>query len=236
MHVLDHDQARLGGAGPAQKRGQHGTAPRHPGRRVHGLDQGLAPRGGPEVEQVVEQRLVDVGQPPGLLGGDRRISALGLAGAGGRADQAAGQGTDRVLALARAEIEHQGLVHGVAARPRVLDQPLDKSALADAGLAAHDDDLTGAGAAGVEDGACLPEFGGSPDERGSNGRDVALDRAAEAPGANGARQAAGVTEPASVSATRPCIRSCTSWLSSVSPGPASSSRRAATLTDLPTTV
>ena len=92
------------------------------------------------VEQVVEEQLAVGGDRPGRGGALDRCPALLRLDRAGDAEQAARQAADRVAAGLRAEVEHGGGVAGKAERAGVGRELGDEPRLADARIAADDDD------------------------------------------------------------------------------------------------
>ena len=135
-----------------------------------------------DVEQVVQEK------PP--LGGEgalaaralERATTLVLVGGAGHAEQAAGEAAHRVAAGLGAEVEHRGGVARKAEGAGAGDELGDQARLADARVAADDDDAAAlALGAGLGEGAEVAQLLVAADER----RFAAtrrLARAAHAPG------------------------------------------------------
>ena len=109
-------------------------------RRAHRRGERAQRRRRRHVEQVVEEQLAVGGDRSGRGGALDRCPALGRLDRAGDAEKAARQAADRVPAGLGAEVEHGGGVAGEAERPGLGRELGDEPGLADAGIAADDDD------------------------------------------------------------------------------------------------
>lgn len=171
MHVLNNQEPRLASAEALDQLAGRAPLAIEPGGVVHRIVDRVKLGRLSEVEKIVE---VDelFGIDVSFCGGSRgRIMTGGGVRGDFQAEKAADQRPDGVLSLARAEIEHQGLVRRDTLGLRLPHELLDEPRLADARLATDVDQMPSELIeAGPEKTAKLRKFGLASDEWTGPGR------------------------------------------------------------------
>ena len=186
MDVLDQDHDGLLSCEPPEQCLQRGFSSLLTGRGIHGVGYGPQFHGLRHVEKIIEEDQVGLIHQARANGRRDLLCPAIFAGAGHDTQQAARQAADRVLALAGAEIQHQGAMAGEAPLGRHAQQLRRGPRLADASLAPQQHDMAFTGiAASIDETGQLPQFGLAADEGCIELRPGRFAIAGDAPEVNG---------------------------------------------------
>ena len=165
VQVLDDQHEGLRTRSGLDRLDEHGLPCALPRGVVHRIVDRAQRRRQLQVEQVEQGRpVMRVDAAFTRRFGRRR--ARRLVGIDAQAERGAQQGAHRIAALAGAEIEDQAAMAGQAAPAGDGGELLDQARLADAGLAAHIDQLAGVRISQrIERAFELPQLGAPPDQR-----------------------------------------------------------------------
>ena len=144
VQVLDDQHQGLRARSGLDRLDEHGLPRALPRGVVHRIVDRAQRRRQLQVEQVEQGRPV-MRVDAAFARRFGRCRARRLVGIDAQAERGAQQGAHRIAALAGAEIEDQAAMAGQAAPAGDGGELLDQARLADAGLAAHIDELAGAG-------------------------------------------------------------------------------------------